>query len=191
MAAALVVAAACAQPLSRGKAPAAAVGTEAQSRIDYDARMRAVIRDRAQQDHGEGCGTLALPDAAILPVEVTGGGLPEYAVTFGRALCSADGGATTRFSGTGGPLVQFWIGSGGPPRLLLEQNMFGFSPGDARLVAQQHGSFCPGGAGPNMCQVTYVWNEATRRLEAVEHRLFTGDGDEPPPVEYGGLQLGF
>jgi hypothetical protein len=155
---------------------------------DFDSRMRAVIRDQAQRDYAGECGRVSLPDNAIFPLELTGGGPPEYAVTFGRVLCESDGGRTTRFSGTGGPLMQFWIGSGGPPRIMLEQPMFGFSTGQARLIAYQHGSFCPDGTGPNMCRITYVWNDKERRLVAAEHRYFDG-GEDPPPVEYDALQL--
>jgi hypothetical protein len=174
----------CASPAAEAQAPATAVATESQTRPDFDAEIRRVIREQAQRDYASECGVLTVPDRAIIPLELTGGGLPEYAVTFGRVLCAADGGQSTRFQGTGGPLVQFWIGSGGPPRIMLEQTMHGFSVSDGRLVAQQHGGFCPGGAGPNVCVITYAWDERTRRLEVVERR-FDENGSGLAPMQYG------
>jgi hypothetical protein len=164
------------------------VGTEASSRLNYDAEMRAMIRAQAQRDYGTECGQVTVPDRAIIPIEVTGGGLPEYAVTFGRVACAADGGVSTRWQGTGGPFVQFWIGSGGPPRIMLEQTMHGFSVTEGKLVAQQHGGFCPGGAGPNVCVVTYQWDDRTRRLEVVS-RVFDEDGGGLAPMQYGYREL--
>jgi hypothetical protein len=66
--------------------------------------------------------------------------------------------------------------------------MHGFSVVDGRLVAQQHGGFCPGGAGPNVCVITYAWDEQTRRLEVVERR-FDEDGGSLAPMQYGYDQL--
>jgi len=179
---------ACAAPVPQAQASATVVATEAQTRPDVDGETRQAIRDRAQRDYGGECGTVTLPDRAFIPLELTGGGLPEYAVTFGRALCATDGGQSTRWQGTGGPLIQFWIGSGGPPRLMLEQTMHGFSVVNGRLVAQQHGGFCPGGAGPNVCVVTYGWDERTRRLEVIERR-FDEDGNGLAPMQYGYREL--
>lgn len=179
--------AACAAPA----APARVVATEAQLRPDYDAQMRAAIREQAQRDHGEECGVVTVPDRAIIPIEVSGGGLPEYVVSFGRVLCQADGGPTTRWEGTGGDWLQFWVGGGGPPRIMLEQSMYGFSAEPGRVVAQQHGTFCEGGAGPNLCLVTYDWNPRTRRLEIASRRYFDGPEDgTPPPVQYTISDLG-
>jgi hypothetical protein len=172
-------------------APARVVATEAQLRPDYDGEMRAAIRDQAQRDYGGECGVVTVPDRAIIPLELTGGGLAEYAVSFGRVLCQADGGPTTRWEGTGGDWMQFWIGSGGPPRLMLEQTMYGFSVEAGRLVAHQHGTFCEGGAGPNLCLVTYVWNPQTRRLEIATRKYFDDPEDgTPPPMQYGIGELG-
>ncbi|HEX6860916.1 MAG TPA: hypothetical protein VF138_12055 [Caulobacteraceae bacterium] len=170
----------CAAP----QAPARMVGTEADARPNFDAEMRATIRDQAQRDYAAECGTVTVPDSAIIPLELTGGGLPEYAVTFGRVECAVDGGHSTRWQGTGGPFIQFWIGSGGPPRIMLEQTMHGFSVTDGGLVAQQHGGFCPGGAGPNVCVVTYRWDDRTRRLEVVS-RVFDETGSGLAPMRYG------
>lgn len=176
----------CAAP----SAPARAVATEAELRPDYDAQMRAAIREQAQRDYGADCGVVSVPDRAINPVEVTGGGLSEYVVSFGRVLCQADGGPTTRWEGTGGDWLQFWSGSGGPPRIILEQSMYGFSVEPGRVIAQQHGTFCEDGAGPNLCLVTYLWNPQTRRLEIASRRYFDGPEDgTPSPVQYDGAKL--
>jgi hypothetical protein len=183
-AAVATVLAACASPYDAAQAPATVVATEAQMRPHYDAEMREVIRAQAQRDYASECGTVTVPDRAIIPIEVTGGGLPEYAVTFGRVLCATDGGQSTRWQGTGGPFIQFWLGSGGPPRIMLEQTMHGFSVAGGQLIAQQHGGFCPGGAGPNVCVVTYRWDERTRRLEVVS-RVFDEDGQGLSPMQYG------
>jgi hypothetical protein len=188
LAAAAAALAACASPIEEAQAPATVVAAEAELRPGFDAEMRRFIRDQAQRDYASECGVVTVPDRAIIPLELTGGGLPEYAVTFGRVLCAADGGQSTRWQGTGGPFVQFWIGSGGPARIILEQTMHGFSVVDGRLVAQQHGGFCPGGAGPNVCVITYAWDEQTRRLEVVERR-FDEDGGSLAPMQYGYDQL--
>ena len=174
----------CAAPVDVSQAPTTVVATEAQMRPDFDAEMRRLIRDQAQRDYASECGVVTIPDRAIIPVELTGGGLPEYAVTFGRVECATDGGQSTRWQGTGGPLMQFWIGSGGPARIMLEQTMHGFSVVDGRLVAQQHGGFCPGGAGPNVCVVTYGWDDRTRRLEVLDRR-FDENGTGLAPMQYG------
>jgi hypothetical protein len=114
------------------------------------------------------CGTIEVPDNAFIPVEITGSGLPEIAVTFGRVHCGL---GMNRFSGTGGVMMQFWIGSGGPVRLLLEKQMHGFTPAGTRLITMQHGAYCPGGAGPDQCRVIYQWNDQDRRLDVIERRL--------------------
>lgn len=178
---------ACASPAS----PPRIVATEAELRTDYDARIRTAIREQAQRDHADECGVVTVPDRAIIPIEVTGGGLPEYAVSFGRVLCQTDGGSTTRWEGSGGDWVQFWTGGGGPPRIILEQSMYGFSVTPGGIVAHQHGAFCEGGAGPNLCLITYAWNSQTRRLEIASRKYFDGPEDgTPPPIQYGIEQLG-
>lgn len=182
---------ACAAPAPGPLAPATVVATEAETRPAYDAEMRAVIRAQAQRDFGADCGVVTVPDRAIIPIEVTDGGLPEYVVSYGRVLCQADGGPTTRWEGAGGDWVQFWLGGGGPPRIMLEQSLYGFSVEQGRVVAHQHGTFCEGGAGPNLCLVTYAWNPATCRLEIVDRRYFDGSGHgAAPPMQYGIEQLG-
>lgn len=178
----------CSTAYADANAPTTVVATEAEMRPNYDAEMRQVIREQAQRDYGGECGTVTVPDSAIIPLELTGGGLPEYAVTFGKVECAVDGGRSTRWQGTGGPLMQFWTGSGGPARIMLEQTMHGFSAVEGGLVAQQHGGFCPGGAGPNVCVVTYGWDPNLRRLEVLDRR-FDEDGSGLAPMQYGYEEL--
>ncbi|HEX8694399.1 MAG TPA: hypothetical protein VF746_18400 [Longimicrobium sp.] len=153
--------------------PTVLVGRESDDPGAHMARLKAVVRQDARTSYGAECGTISVPDDAFIPIEITGGGLAEVAVTFGRVRCGL---GPTRFSGTGGVLVQFWIGSGGPVRLLLEQQMHGFTPVDEGLVTMQHGGYCPDGAGPDQCRVTYRWNDRDRRLEVVERRLASSPG---------------
>ena len=160
---------------SDAAAPARIVGHEAGGTSHVD-RMKAIIRRDAATSYGEECGTIAVPDRAFIPVEVTGGGLPELAVSFNRVECGI---GRTRFSGTGGVMVQFWIGSGGPVRLLLEQQMHGFTPMGDRLATLQHGARCPGGAGPDACLVTYAWNDQDRRFDVVGRNLASEMGEVP------------
>jgi hypothetical protein len=131
--------------------------------------VHAAIASEAQRLYGAECDEVRVPERAIEAVELTGGGHAEFAVFFARVQCSADGGPTTRWHGTGGAMVQFWLASGGPPRLLLEHSMFGFSPADdfPGLITHQHGGYCPDGAGPNICEVVYRWNDRDRTLEVI------------------------
>jgi hypothetical protein len=149
------------------------------------ARLKAVIRQDALTSYGAECGSISVPDDAFIPVEITGGGLTEMAVTFGRIDCGI---GPTRFSGTGGELVQIWIGSGGPVRLLLEQQMHGFTPSGDRLITLQHGGFCAGGTGPDACRVLYQWNDKDRTLEVRERQLAsTLSSLEPMTYDYEAL----
>ena len=136
--------------------------------------VRAAVRAEAQRLYGRDCGRVIIPDRAFLPVEITGANNPEYAVLFGRAKCTNWGGSSQRWSGTGGPVVQFWFASDGPARLLLERAMHGFTPTGSGLRSLQHGTYCPGGAGPNPCLVTYRWNEKDRALEVVRRTFVDG-----------------
>ena len=136
--------------------------------VGHIARIKAVVRQDAKVSYGTECPDIAVPEEAFIPVEITGNGPPELAVSYGPVRCH---GALTRFSGTGGVMMQFWVGSGGPVRLLLEHQMHGFTPGRDRLITMQHGSYCPGGAGPDQCRVIYQWNEADRRLEVIDRTL--------------------
>jgi hypothetical protein len=111
--------------------------------------VHAAIQAEAQRLYGAECGSARVPERAIETVELTGGGHGEHAVFFSRVECAADGGLTTRWQGTGGAMVQFWLASGGAPRLLLEHSMFGFSPSDQfpGLITHQHGGYCPPARG--------------------------------------------
>lgn len=140
------------------------------------ARMKSVIRQDALTSFGASCEDISLPERAFHPVEITGGGMPELAVGLGRARCRH--GDTHMFAGTGGITVQFWTGERGPPRLILEQQMHGFTPAGDRLITMQHGANCPEGGGPDQCRVTYAWNDQDGRLEAVERRMMPGDAPE-------------
>jgi hypothetical protein len=142
---------------------------------------KAVIRQDAETSYGERCGTIHLPDEAFFPVEVTGGGLPELAVSLTLADCAA---GRTLFSGTGGMAVQLWSGSGGPVRLLLERHMHGFTPLGGGLLTFQHGAACPGGAGPDTCVITYRWDGTGRRLETESRVPASTRGSWPEP-EFG------
>jgi hypothetical protein len=135
------------------------------------ALVKSAVRAEAQRLYGRDCGRVTLPDRAFVPIELTGARNPEYAVLFGRAQCQRWGGSSQRWSGTGGPVVQFWFASDGPARLLLERPMMAFTPTSPGLRSLQHGTACPGGAGPNPCLVTYRWNGKDRALE-VASRLF-------------------
>ena len=130
--------------------------------------VREAVRAEAQRLYGRDCGKATVPNRAFMPVEITGANNPEYAVLLGRSTCAQ---MAQRWSGTGGPVVQFWYASDGPARLLLERPMMGFTPTRTGLVSVQHGSFCPDGAGPSSCVVTYRWNEKDRALE-VASRIF-------------------
>ena len=150
------------------------------------ALVRSAVRAEAQRLYGRDCGTVTIPDRAFLPVEITGASNPEYAVLMGRARCSKWGGTSQRWSGTGGPVVQFWYASDGPARMLLERAMHGFTPTGDGLRALQHGTYCPGGAGPNPCLVAYRWNERDRALEVVRRTFIDGvKVKRSPKMRYG------
>ena len=119
--------------------------------------VRAAARAEANRLHARQCGTVEIADDVFAPVEVTGGGTPEYAMTFGRALCTSQR-AYSVFSGTGGSTVQIWSAGGDVPRLLFEHMMFGLTPTSEGFLSFQHGSACPGGSGPGVCLVTYAWS---------------------------------
>jgi len=116
-----------------------------------------------------------------VPVEVTGGGDPEYAVFLSHARCD---GARTYFSGTGGAVIQIWSASGDAPILLLHHSMHGFTPTKDGLISLQHGAYCPGGAGPGMCVVTYDWRGPEDGLEVRSRRLYDYQhpGEVPAPA---------
>jgi hypothetical protein len=166
----LLLLAACASPPKGDPlAPARLVGSE--WRLDRPAVM-AAVRAEANRLYPE-CGRVILPDRAFEPVEITGGGHPEYVVMFGRGICERVG-TSLNWQGTGGAVIQVWLASGGPPRMLMERQVMGFAVVPRGMIAHQHGTFCPGGAGPSLCQVTYGWNENDRALYPVHRQLFDG-----------------
>lgn len=173
----------CAASRGDPQAPAVRVGDERAPAVEA---VRSAIRAEAQRLYGGECGRVTIPDRAIVPIEVTGGGLSEYAVLLGRATCEAIGGSQM-WQGTGGAVVQVWLASGGPPRMLLEHQMHGFSPTGDRLVTSQHGGFCSGGAGPGVCIVTYRWNDRDRTLEIESRRLI----DDAHPGREPALEFGY
>jgi len=163
------------------EAPATVVGREVQTPI---AAVRAAVRAEARRLYADECGDVTLPDRAFEPIEITGGGLPEYAVLLGRGLCVGDG-SSNRWQGTGGSVVQVWLASGGPPRMLLEHSMHGFSVVPRGLLSLQHGGYCPGGAGPGMCLVQYQWNDQDRALEVAHRQLYDyRHPGQPPRMNY-------
>jgi hypothetical protein len=113
---------------------------------------------------------------------VTGGGDPEYAVILSHARCD---GASSYFTGTGGSVIQFWSASGDAPILLLSHSMHGFTPTPEGLISLQHGGYCPGGAGPGMCLVTYVWEGPEEGFQVRSRKLFDYlHPREPPAMRY-------
>lgn len=150
-------------------------------------RLRQAIVADAQRSYEPECGQVLVPDRAMIPIEFTGGGIPEFAVPFGRVICVATGGSGP-WQGTGGVMVQFWAGGGGPPRLLLEQQMHGFSIEGGTIITYQHGGSCPDGAGPDMCRVTYLWDDQARRLEVTERALLS-ELQLEPKMEFGYEEL--
>ena len=157
--------------------PAKVVGREAPTPIET---VRATVRQEVRRLYADECDDVTLPDRAFEPIEITGGGLPEYAVLLGRGICARDG-SSGRWQGTGGTVVQVWLTSGGPPRMLLEHSMHGFSVSPRGFLSLQHGGYCPGGAGPGMCLVSYQWNDQDRALEVAHRRLYDYRHPGQPP----------
>lgn len=143
--------------------------------------VRRAVRVEANRVNATDCSTVTIPDDAIVPIEVTGGGDAEYAVFFGRARCDAKN-AASWFSGTGGGLIQLWSASGDVPRLLFEHAMHGFTPTASGFVSLQHGSACPGGAGPGACLVTYDWTSTADGFQVRSRRLYDDRHPGVPPT---------
>jgi len=161
---------------------AVAVGRQPPLPLDT---IRQAAREDANRRFRTSCGTVAIPDSAFVPVEVSGGGYPEYAVFFGAARCEATG-ASTHFSSAGDALVQIWSASGDVPELLLSHAMRGFTPTGAGLVSFQHGGSCDGGVGAQTCVVTYGWRGPADGLEVRTRRLFgPGRPGKAPAIAYG------
>jgi hypothetical protein len=133
--------------------------------------VKAAVRAEAQRLYGRDCGRVSIPDRAFVPLEITGANNPEYAVLLGRATCAI---AAQLWEGTGGAMVQFWYASDGAPRMLMERMIRGFTPTGAGVDLLQHGTYCPGGAGPNVCLVEYRWHEKDRALYPVRRTFIDG-----------------
>jgi hypothetical protein len=146
----------------------------------YLHQMKALIRAHAQLLYGHECGTVTIPDSAFFPIEITAGGGPELAVSFGRAQCGPTHDSLWR--GSGGEVVQFWRGEDQRPALLLEQQIDAFAPAGDRLETIQNGGYC-GSYGTNLCRVIYRWDAMGNRLETAE-RKFTVELPHGVP-EYG------
>lgn len=154
-------------------------GVEEARRLEA-ARVR--IRRLAALMYSDLCdGPFEIPDRAFMPVEITGYGTPELAVSLALARC---GDSASTFTGTGGVHMLFWRIEDGRTSLILDQQMHGFTPASPYLVTFQHGGFCPGGAGPQQCRVVYRWDPLGNRLETEDRHLM---GDEGPVYGYGRL----
>lgn len=127
-----------------------------------DVRRRQItnhIRRKARRAAGaQKCAAIELPASAFLPVEVTGDATPELAVSLNQVSCPQG-----VFGGSLGGVVQFWSTAGRQSRLILEQQVEGFTPTDRSLITLQHGSSC-GAAGSARCLVTYYWTPKTRTM---------------------------
>jgi len=157
-------------------APATMVGPVTPMPLD---RVMDAARAEARRREAANCKQLVIPDEAFVPVEVTTGGDPEYAVFFSHARCD---GAASYFTGTGGGLIQIWAASGDAPILLLSHSMHGFTPTRDGLISVQHGAYCPGGAGPGMCVVTYDWHGPEDGFEVRSRRLYDDAHPGTPPA---------
>lgn len=132
--------------------------------------VKAAVRAEAQRLYGRDCGKVTVPDQAFIPIEITGANNPEYAVLLGRSQCSRQ---PQLWEGTGGAMVQFWYASDGPPRMIMERMVRGFTPRTDGIDLLQHGTYCPNGAGPNVCLVAYRWHEKDRALYPVKRTFIT------------------
>jgi len=145
-------------------------------------RIMDAARAELRRREGTNCKVLAIPDSAFVPVEITGGGDPEYAVILSHARCD---GAASYFTGTGGSVIQFWSAGGDAPILLLSHSMHGFTPTADGLISVQHGGYCPGGAGPGACVVTYRWDGPEDGFQIRSKRLYDdGHPGTPPEMAY-------
>lgn len=162
-----------------GNAPTTMVGR--QPPLPVNAVMDAA-RGELRRREGMHCKQLVIPDQAFVPVEVTTGGDPEYAVFLSHARCD---GAASYFTGTGGGVIQIWSASGDAPILLMHHSMHGFTPTKEGLVSVQHGGYCPGGAGPGMCVVIYDWRGPEDGFEVRSRRLYDyHHSAEVPAIAY-------
>ena len=149
--------------------------------------VKSAVRAEVNRLYERDCGSISLPERAFIPIEITGANNPEYAVLLGRATCARQ---AQRWSGTGGAMVQFWYASDGPPRMLIERMVRGFTPERDGIDLLQHGTYCPGGAGPNVCLVAYRWHEKERALYPVERTFIDGtNGRAWPKMQWQDEQI--
>ena len=134
--------------------------------LEMPETLKAAVRVEAQRRHGAACGTVTLPDDAFLPIQITGGPRPDYAVLFETATCARN---ATNWSNTSGTLTQFWTASGTKPHLLLEQHIYGFTPRKNGVDSLQHQNEC-GPASLSLCVVSYRWEPGEKRLKIVDRR---------------------
>jgi len=160
-------------------APATVVARLAPLPID---RVMDAARAELRVREAANCKQLVIPDEAFVPVEVTGGGDPEYAVFLSHARCD---GAASYFTGTGGGEIQIWSASGDVPMLLLKHSMHGFTPIKEGLLSFQHGAFCDNAPGVSLCLVTYRWKGPEDGFEVTSRRLYDdAHPGTPPPIAY-------
>ncbi|HEY0627157.1 MAG TPA: hypothetical protein VGD10_10550 [Allosphingosinicella sp.] len=147
---------------------AAAAAAAPSSRSVSETELKTAVLENLRARHGLQCGTIDLPDTAIKTVELTGGGNPELAVSLNKMNCGA---GQNNFSGSPGGVMQFWTRDYGGANMLLEQQMYGFTPGERELVTMQHGGECPPTPQTDSCRVTYRWNEEAKILAEAERIL--------------------
>jgi hypothetical protein len=143
---------------------AAAVPTSQQA--DELSPIIAAARQKVRELPGSQCGADPdIPDSAFLPVEITGDQSPELVLSLDNIPCTAKA-----FSGTAGGILQFWSRQDGRMRLILEQQIERFTPGDRQLVTLEHSGHCQT-PGADFCRVTYQWNARNGRMEPTERIL--------------------
>jgi hypothetical protein len=143
---------------------------------DHD--LRAAARAAAQSRFAAQCGTVTVPDRALLPIDIAGDGHDSYVLSFARVDCEA---TPSLWSTAGKTLFQVWTNVDGKPHLVLEAPMAGFrhdykSP---MLITDQRGSSCPASTNSDICRVVYRWDATRRMLVIVERQAMPL---EPLPV---------
>lgn len=141
----------------------------------------AAARAAANQRFGGDCGSIDLPDAAFVPLELAGESASVVAVFLGRGTCVASG-EPTLLTGTGGGIVQIWTVRAGVAVQLVDTMMHGLSPTPDGLLAFQHGSLCGDAPGASLCVTTYRWNPGAKTLTAIGQRLYDDAHPGPEPV---------
>jgi hypothetical protein len=142
-------------------------------------RVMDAARAELRRREGMHCKVLTIPDEAFVPVEVTGGGDPEYAVILSHARCDD---SLSYFTGTGGSMVQIWAADGDAPTLLMHHMMRGFTPTAKGLISFQHGSFCNNAPGVSLCVVRYDWDNPQDGFQIRSRRLYDDAHPGTPPA---------